>query len=217
MNILRKIVLILLASVATTSVFAAGSDFNGPFIGVRAAVMGAELDGNVENTNEEVSHGQLGSVFGTAGGELGYSLGLGDSPLFITIGGTYDPGTGTLEFRSKETGSGAENITMELHDHYTVYIAPSIALSETSAFYLKGGYAHMGVNWEGDVQNGPNQIEGYVAAIGTRSMASTGFFVQTEAGFSSYDDIAVQRSSGFGDAQVDPMLAYGSVTVGMKF
>jgi len=218
MKKLRTIVFILLASLATTSVIAAGSDFAGPYLGLRVDVAGAHIDGNAKNSNAEVTDGNLGSVFAAQGWEAGYTLPVGDSPAFVSVGASWMSGAATIIVDSGEgNASGAEDVTIEIKDHWTAYIAPGFALSDTAAMYFKAGYAQADVSWEGDIQQGPKWIEGYTGAIGTRAMTAAGLFVQTEAGFTSYDDVHFTKKTGTGHAAGDPMIAYGAVTVGMKF
>jgi len=232
MKKLRTIVFILLASCATTSVIAAGSDFAGPYVGLRMTIAGAAVDGTVSDSNSDKSEGAIGGVFGATGGELGYTLPLGDSPGFISVGASFISGGATFKV---DAGTGAgrgdtNDATIEIKDHWSAYIAPGFAISDSAAVYIKGGYAHADVNWEGDIQQGPKWIEGFTGAIGTKTMTSTGLFIQTEAGLNLYDDVNFTRkgTGGTGDdsgtvaddggtASGYPYVAYGAITIGMKF
>jgi len=228
MKKLRMIVFILLASFATTSVIAAGSDFAGPYVGVRMTVAGAVVDGSASNSSSETTEGAIGGIFAATGGEAGYTLPLGDSPGFITVGGSFISGGATFVIDAGVgAGRGSTNdATIEIKDHWSAFIAPGFALSETSAVYIKGGYAHADVKWEGDIQQGPNYIEGFTGAVGTRAMTATGLFIQTEAGVNLYDDVNFTRKANGSDtstvqsggtANGRPMVAYGAITIGMKF
>ena len=140
MNKIRTIVFALLVSIATTPLLAAGSDFAGPYFGIRASVNGAELDGSARNSNDEITDGHLGSVFGAVGGEFGYTLPMGDSPVFVSVGGTFISGEATIIADAGEgNASGSEDVTIHIQDHWSAYVAPGFAFSDTAAMYIKYG------------------------------------------------------------------------------
>ena len=228
MKKLKTIVFILLASFATTSVIAAGSDFAGPYVGVRMTVAGAVVDGSASNSSSETTEGAIGGIFAATGGEAGYTLPLGDSPGFVSVGASFISGGATFAI---DAGAGAgrgstNDATIEIKDHWSAYIAPGFAISDTAAVYIKGGYAHADVNWEGDISQGPKWIEGFTGAIGTKTMTAGGLFIQTEAGVNLYDEVNFTRKAqssdtstvqSGGNAVGRPMVAYGAITIGMKF
>jgi len=224
MKKLRTIIFILLASVATTSVFAAGSDFAGPYAGLRLTIAGGQIDGsataglsNGSTSNAETTHGAIGGLFGATGGEIGYTLPLGASAGFVSVGASRMSGGATIVIDSGTGGTTTNDATIEIKDHWSAYIAPGIALSESAAVYIKGGYSKADINWEGDISQGPRWIEGVTAAIGTRAMTAAGIFIQTEAGLNVYDDVSF-TSKDEGDKAVGyPAIAYGAITIGMKF
>ena len=144
MKKLRTIVFILLASVATTSVIAAGSDFAGPYVGLRMTAAGAVVDGSAHNGNGDTTNGAIGGIFAATGGEAGYTLPLGDSPGFVSVGASFITGGATFAI---DAGAGAgrgstNDATIEIKDHWSAYIAPGFAISDSAAVYIKGGYAH---------------------------------------------------------------------------
>jgi len=219
MKKLRTIIFILLASVATTSVIAAGSDFAGPYIGLRMTVAGGQIQGSASNSEATTSNGTVGGLFGATGGELGYTLPLGDSAGFVSVGASSMSGGVTIvaDSNGTEPGGASNDATIEIKNHWAAYIAPGFAISDSAAFYIKGGYARADVNWEGDIQQGPKWIEGHTGAIGTKILTAAGIFIQTEAGVNVYDDVSFTSKSKGNKASGYPAIAYGALTIGMKF
>jgi hypothetical protein len=227
MRKLKNTILGIIASflVSTTSVLADASAFAGPYVGVMASVNGVEFDGKHNDTNGNVSTGTVGKFAIIAGGELGYALPMSDNFL-LDIGVTYVSGEAKMTTTSDHDTANHAAVTFAVENLMTAYIAPTIAITDNSAFYLKYGIAEAGVAVTGTVTN-PGDLEGETIAIGTRTQMPSGLFVRTEAGMTEYDKITVTGTAAVADPQIgvntsttitaDPTVAYGAVTVGMKF
>ena len=110
-------------------------------------------------------------------------------------------------------------------DFETYYIAPSIAVSESSALYIKLGSSTADVAATGDFTGtSSKELDGDLYAFGSTTMFPSGIFVKAEAGIIEYDNIFVndigtadENGTVKGDVNADPSMAYGGVTLGYKF
>ena len=215
------LVAMLFTFASSTSLLAGASDFAGAYLGVQASFNGVEVDGTATNSNDEKTAGSVGKVFAAMGADLGYTMALGET-LAVSVGATTMPGEATMKADSNSSNTAAasnttaHDITLEVQDHWTVYIAPTIAFTDSAAFYVKLGYAEADIKVKGD-GTGPGSMDGVVYGVGTRTLTSGGLFIQTEAGLQEYDQIKVTKTSSTGSATADPSIAYGAVTVGFKF
>jgi len=212
MKKLRTILLACLLSVATTPLMA---DFTGPFIGLSLNASGAELDGKHTDEDGAVTKGQAGQVFRMAGIDVGWTFGLGDS-FGLTVGVTNMGGDGTIK---ADDAADAADVDIKIEGPKTVYISPIVAVSDSSAVYFKFGKTTADVTATGDVTGTPNDLDGKTMAIGTQSIFASGLFIQTEAGVQTFDEVKITGIGGSSSAvlKADPEIAYGSVTLGVKF
>ena len=209
----------LLASMAITTPSVAGSsDFAGPYIALQASVNGLSLSGQTTDNNNEVNTGTAGKFIEVAGGEIGYAIPVGDSFL-LNIGVVQVSGSGSM---TGDTGPGAgTDITVDVGDHITGYIQPTIAISETSALFVKAGISRIDISATGDVDTPsvPGSLAGNVIAMGSRTMFGNGAFIQFEGGIRTYDELKIfgGGSNQNGLITADPKIAYGAMTLGYKF
>ena len=124
-------------------------------------------------------------------------------------------------------------MSLSVSDLTTFYIAPTIAINESSALYVKYGWADADMEVVGDVTK-PSSIDGNTLAFGSQTQFASGIYMKTEAGVSRFDDI---KMTGLGTActscgqdgvagvkvptttsiTADPTVAYGSISLGYKF
>ena len=220
MGKLKGMLIATIFAVIATPLFAGSDDFAGPYIGITGSTTAVELDGSSTDSNSQVQKGKAGMFAIAAGAELGYSVPVSDVML-VTIGVSMNPG----DAKFKVEGGGSANttnsdVTVDLSDLMTAFIAPTFAISESAAVYFKVGYTEADLSVKGDVTK-VSSIEGTTVAIGTKSLLPNGVFIQTEAGMTEYDQV---KFTGLGtyiattnSATVDPTQAYGSVTLGYKF
>ena len=77
----------------------------------------------------------------------------------------------------------------------------------------------------GDVTQ-PADLSGTLIGIGSRSLLGNGMFIRTEAGMVDFDTIKVTGKAEGGTGKTvsttstvsaDPLVAYGSISIGFKF
>ena len=228
MNKLIKIigVLAVMCGFASGQSMADSSDFAGPYIGIQAQAVGVELDGKHTSSADgvgEVTTGVAGRVAGIAGAEVGYAIPVGDNFL-IDVGANYYSGKAKITTSNTDTSATAD-VTFEMSDLMTAYIAPTYAISDTASVYLKVGYMEADTKTTGDVTQ-PADLEGTLVGIGSRSLTGNGVYIRTEAGMVDFDKISVTGRGAGGSGKTvattstvsaDPTVAYGSISIGIKF
>jgi len=217
----------------STSALSDSSNFAGPYVGFQLLGLGAEFDGQSNSeagtSGAEEDHVPVGAAVATVGIEVGYVIPLG-SLFALDLGGQMLSGEAKIDHRNSNTGRGttgsAGNVSMTMDDHYTYYIAPTVALSDTSSLYVKMGVSQADINVTGDVQPVPN-LHGQMWAIGTRTVLPSGIFIRTEAGYTEYNSVGT-RGLGAGAQGADridtkttftaePTIVQGNVSIGFRF
>jgi len=213
----------------STSALSDSSNFAGPYVGFQLLGLGAEFDGQSNSaagisTGEE-DHVPVGAAVATVGIELGYVIPIG-SMFALDIGGQMLSGEAKIDHRNSDTGDSAGNVSLTMDDHYTYYIAPTIALSDTSSLYIKAGVSQADINTSGDVEPVPN-LHGQMWAIGTRTVLPSGIFIRTEAGYTEYNSVGTRGAGGrvVGADLIDtkttftaePTVVHGNVSIGFRF
>ena len=147
MNKLKTTLLALVFGAFTTPLLAGSSDFAGPYIAVMGQEAGVELDGSYTDGDGTVTSGAGGKIVEAASAEIGYNLPLGDT-VFVSVGYSRTPGD--AEISKHDDAANAADIVVKADNFETVYIAPSIAVSESSAIYIKLGSTQADLNVTGD-------------------------------------------------------------------
>ena len=227
-TMLCAIFTLMLVNVSTA--YSDSSNFAGPYVGFQLLGLGAEFDGqsnSAAGTQSGAVEDQvpIGATKATVGVELGYVIPIGDS-FALDFGGQMLSGEAKIDHSTSCEDSCAGNVSMTVDDHYTYYIAPTIALSDTSSLYIKAGVTQADVNVTGDVEPVPN-LHGEMWAIGTRTVLPSGIFIRTEAGYTEYNEIS-SRGKGSLTAGADlidtkttfladPTIVHGNVSIGFRF
>ena len=228
MNKLVKIfsVLAVLMGFSITPLMADSSDFAGAYVGIQGQAVGVELDGKHTSAGDdtgEVTTGVAGRVAGIAGAEVGYAFPVSDTVL-IDIGANFYAGEAQIKTSNTDTTATAD-VTFEMKDLLTAFIAPTFAVSDTASIYLKVGYVEAETSTTGDVTQ-PSDLEGTLIGIGSRSLLGNGLYMRTEAGMVDFDNISVTGKGEGGTGKTvattstvsaDPLVAYGSISIGYKF
>jgi len=222
MNKLRTIVFLLFVSLVSTPSYAGSEDFGGVYIGVSGSAMGGELDGKYTDSSSEVTKGTGGFVESPiAGLDLGYNMALGES-MVVGLGLSWTPGDATIG--KADDFNDAADITLEASEFITYYIQPMIAVNEHSAIFIKYGEAEADLKVTGDFTGAAsNDLSGTTTSVGTVSKFASGMYMQVEAGLTEYDTISVKdignagNNGSKGDAEAEPSVAYGTVTIGYNF
>jgi len=222
MNKLKTLLIAALVSTVSTAVLANAGNFAGPYVGIQSSAIGVELDSKyIEAASSEsnTTTGTVGKTAVIAGAELGYAIPLGDG-LLLDFGATFVEGDAKLKYNTTDAGAGNTDVTFEVQDQYTYYIAPTVALSETSSAYFKYGTVDSDVTIVGDVTK-ITELSGEVYAIGTRTVLGNGLYIRSEAGIQEFDKLS---TTGLGTSvpttttvTADPTIAYGAISVGFKF
>jgi hypothetical protein len=204
------------------------SNFAGPYVGASVSGYGIQLSGSADlGTDEGVTDVSLGQVAPVTGLEVGYVLPVG-SAFLIDIGATYYSGAAKLDFANDagNTASaatntlGAKKVSFTIDDLVTAYIAPTLALSDTSSLYVKVGVSEADVQVSGDL-TAPANLSGTTWAVGTRTVLDSGIFIRTEAGYTDYNGIGAAGKgtsiSTLNKYSADPTVAFGAVSLGFRF
>ena len=228
MNKLIKIVSVLavLTGLSMTPLMADSSDFAGAYIGITSSAVGVELDGKHTSAADdvgEVTTGVAGRVAAIAGAEIGYAIPISDTVL-IDIGASYYSGEAKITSSNTDTSATAD-VTFAMDNLMLAYIAPTFAVSDTASIYLKVGVVEAETSTTGDVTQ-PSDLSGTLIGVGSRSLLGNGMFIRTEAGMIDFDNISVTGKGAGGTGKTigttstvsaDPLVAYGSVSIGYKF
>jgi len=206
------------------------SNFAGPYVGLQALGLGAEFAGTGsssagDESAAETDKVQVGAVAATFGIEAGYTMPLGPS-FALDVGAQYLNGEGKITATNSGVATSAGNVTFSFDEHVTAYIAPTLILSDTSSIYFKLGVSQADVFVEGDITS-PDNLEGTMYSIGTRTVLDSGIFIRTEAGVTDYQGISA-RGKGEGTQgttridtgtsfSADPTIVHGTVSLGFRF
>ena len=224
-----------LCAMSTVSI-ADSSDFAGPYVGVQVGAVGMELDGKNTDGNGSITKGAGGVVEMMAGLDLGYAIPVSDT-IAIAVGVSYIPleadiigtsdSSGGEGSASGDTATDPTKVTVALGDHYTFYLQPTFAISDTAAVFVKLGHSEANLDITGQtLVSKPSEIKGTSVSAGTKVNLANGMYIQSEAGMTEYDTITVTGANEAGSAggaglngtvTADPTIAFGMVTIGMQF
>jgi hypothetical protein len=223
-KILKLSAVALLAS--STSLMAQSKSFEGVSLGLSASVVGAEVSGNSASSSPGTrsSSGSIGKVAEIAAIDLSYGYPVNNNFL-VAIGASYTPGkakAGTGTYTGDGT-SGDTNgkLNLEISDPYTIYIAPTYAVSKDAAIYAKLGYSKADVNVtasdSASLSKKPGDLEGITYAIGSKILLNNNVYIGIEASLTEYDSISATRTTGSVNVNADATVAQGTITLGYKF
>jgi hypothetical protein len=225
MNKILKLSAIALLT-SSTSLMAQSKSFEGVSLGLSASVVGAEVSGSSASSSPGTrsSSGSIGKVAEIAAIDLSYGYPVNNNFL-VAIGASYTPGkakAGTGTYTGDGT-SGDTNgrLNLEIKDPYTIYIAPTYAVSKDAALYAKLGYSKADVNVTATdsaaLSKKPNDLEGITYAIGSKILLNNNVYIGVEASLTEYDSISATRSTGSVNVNADATVAQGTITLGYKF
>jgi hypothetical protein len=229
-KILKLSAVALLAS--STSLMAQSKSFEGVSLGLSASVVGAEVSGSSASSSPgtRTSSGSIGKVAEIAAIDLSYGHAVNNNFL-IAIGASYTPGkakAGTGTYTGDGTsGDTNGSLNLELKDPYTIYIAPTYAISKDAAIYAKLGYSKADVNVSATdsatLSKKPEDLEGITYAIGSKTMLTPNLYLGIEASLTDYDSISATRAARTSptrdavNVSADAKVAQGTITLGYKF
>ena len=222
----------LLAS--STSLMAQSKSFEGVSLGISASAIGAEVSGSTTNEAGNAS-GSLGKVAEIAAIDLSYGFAVGPNGV-IQVGASYTPGkakagTGTYTDNGRTGGASSDldgKINIEVKDPYTIYIAPTYAISKDAAIYFKVGYSAADINTTTTgtgavLSKKPEDLKGMTYGIGSKTMLTPNLYLGVEANITDYDTVTATQAAVSGGStaaktiKADVSTVQGVVTIGYKF
>jgi len=200
----------------------AANELAGPWIAVNASINGMELDGQHKDNGLEPTNASIGAIMPVFGLEAGYSIPMG-SRFALGIGVEWT--SGKAKFDGDAGGGDATvnngDVEIQFGNHIVGYLMPQIMIGDDSALFAKFGINHVSVAATGDIDGGsvPSSLQGATLAFGTRSLFGNGAFIQFEGGIREYDEFSAfgGGSNTNGHVKADPLVAYGGVSLGVKF
>ena len=224
----------LLAS--STSLMAQSKSFEGASLGLSVSGIGVEVNGSGTNSSGNKSSGSLGKVAEIAAIDLSYGFAVGPNGI-IQVGASYTPGkakagSGTYTDGVTNAGgnvnAGTGNLSLEVKDPYTIYIAPTYVVSKDSAIYAKVGYAKAEINTTATggatLSQKPGDLEGISYGIGSKTMLTPNLYLGVEANITDYDSVTATTLLNAGGGATssktitaDVKTVQGIVTLGYKF
>jgi len=210
----------------TGTTLADSGNFAGPYIGLTGLAAGVAVDGAATESVGNVGTDKVtaGKATWAGGVEAGYALPLG-SLFLLDIGASYVSGEAKLEHYGENT-SARKNVSFKADEFITFYIAPTLALSDTSSLYVKVGLSEADTGTTGDITE-PGDLRGETWAVGTRTVLDSGIFIRTEAGYTEYNGISAGGASASSNQSgaisnttmysAEPTIAYGQVSLGFRF
>jgi len=214
----------------TTTSIAGSSDFAGIYGAFTGSAGGAAINGRHVDQSGEITEGQVGGVFPTAGYEIGFNLPLGDI-FFLGAGHSWsksgtvsiaDGKDGANDSGNKDTGEDADglvNAHLKAKNLKEVYIMPSISIYDNSAVYVKLGRTIADTEFTGTATGVPGNLTGDTLGVGTIAMTPSGIFIKTEGTVTRFDDIRIVGVGGSAGALIEgtPDMVQGSIAIGFKF
>jgi hypothetical protein len=225
----------LLAS--STSLMAQSKSFEGVSLGLSVSGIGVEVNGSGRTSQGNRSNGSLGKVTEIAAVDLSYGYAIGNNGI-IQVGASYTPGkakagSGTYTDGVTNAGefnlnAGTGNLSLEVKDPYTIYIAPTYVVSKDSAIYAKIGYAKADINTAATggatLSRKPADLEGMSYGIGSKTMLTQNLYLGVEANITDYDSISATTLTNAGNGgtasktiTADVKTVQGTITLGYKF
>ncbi len=220
-NILKVVYTTIAMACLSTSSFADSGNFSGFYAAVGGSAAGAELDGSYTSNEGVVSKGTGGKIATVGALDLGYNFALG-STMFVSLGGSWTPGEVTVG--KADDAANAADVTLKADEFITLYIQPSMMVSDNTALFAKLGHSEADLKVTGDFTGSASStLEGHTVSFGSKTVFASGAYIQSEAGITEYDGIVVNdigttnQNGKTGSAKADPSLAFGTITVGYKF
>ena len=225
----------LLAS--STSLMAQSKSFEGASLGLSVSGIGVEVSGSGRTSTGNSSTGSLGKVAEIAAIDLSYGYAIGNNGI-IQVGASYTPGKakagsgtytdGTTNAGANNLNAGTGNISLEVKDPYTIYIAPTYVVSKDSAIYAKIGYAKADINTAATggatLSRKPGDLEGMSYGIGSKTMLTPNLYLGVEANITDYDSVKATTLANAGNGgtasktiTADVKTVQGTITLGYKF
>ena len=200
MKIRNKIIALMISLIAMpTFAYSQAKNFAGPSAAINFQTIGSEVSISVDG-EQLVDLGKTDNIFGI---DLSYSAPI-DNKFLITFGGTYN-------LNKQDAGTLVEEIDLEIKNHYSIYLAPTVTVSDNTAVFIKGGYHKMKGEASADGASDSIKFSGWGYGAGIKTMLDKNLFVQAELQYINYDS---ETDDG---VEFEPKSSAGIISLGYKF
>lgn len=233
----------ILASVLVApSAFAAGFDGFGVGIDMNLKSTGADLTNTFTGAdfNDKESESVGGEQNVAAGIDLNYGF-MVSPEMLVRVGATATFGTQEIEDSSissfSDFGGGASTFsakgTIEESDHYSVYIAPGLMVTENTFVYGKLAYHQMTLDVSNSTTNTDafgsvtdsfsmdQEFSGYGIGAGVETRLTENLFLSAEVQHVRYGEETIDSGTGaFGETfstKVEPTSTIGTLGLAYRF
>ena len=200
MKIRNKIIALMISLIAMpTFTYSQAKNFAGPSAAINFQTIGSEVRVSVDG-EQLVDLGKTDNIFGI---DLSYSAPI-DNKLLITFGGTYN-------LNKQDAGTLVEELDLEIKNHYSIYLAPTVTVSDNTAVFIKGGYHKMKGEASVDGLSDSTKFSGWGYGAGIKTMLDKNLFVQAELQYINYG------SETDDDVEFEVKSSAGIISLGYKF
>ena len=200
MKIRNKIIALMISLIAMpTFAYSQAKNFAGPSAAINFQTIGSEVSISVDG-EQLVDLGKTDNIFGI---DLSYSAPI-DNKFLITFGGTYN-------LNKQDAGTLVEEIDLEIKNHYSIYLAPTVTVSDNTAVFIKGGYHKMKGEASFDGSSDSTKFSGWGYGAGIKTMLDKNLFVQAELQYIDYG------SETDDDVKFEAKSSAGIISLGYKF
>jgi len=192
--------LALLASVAATPAFSQAKNFAGPSIAVSISGIGSETGIVLEDGTDLGKTGATDIVYGI---DLSYAVPV-DNKFLISFGGNYD-------LNKQDAGNLVDEVSFKVKNRYSLYVAPTFAISDNSALFIKGSYNKMKAEASADGVSDSENFSGWGYGAGIKMLLDKNLYAQAELQIVDY---GTKTSDG---DKFDIKTNAGIISIGYKF
>tara|TARA_B100000315_G_C14428893_1_gene519192 strand:- start:164 stop:871 length:708 start_codon:yes stop_codon:yes gene_type:complete len=181
--------------------FAAGIGFSGAAVEIAGTETDPEGTAVSGKSLEELSHPVIfGEARFKSASRLGLTVGLDFIPgsaNFVTESKTDTDLTSTID----GTNSGTSTVTGKMKNHATLYIQPTLSITDVFSVYLSAGYILAQVEADAKLVTSTNFVKRQVTngtrlGAGIMTQHDNGFFVKLEGNVSDYEQLLFNTSEG---------------------
>lgn len=192
--------LALLASVAATPALSQAKNFAGPSMGISISSIGSEVGIVLEGGDNLGTTGKTDAVYGL---DLSYSVPI-DNKFLIAFGGTYD-------LNKQDAGNLIGIVSFKTKERYSLYLAPTFAINDNSALFLKAGWHNMKAEASAGGVSDSENFSGWGYGAGIKVMIDKNLYAQAEL---QTVDYGTKTSDG---DKFDIKTNAGIISIGYKF
>jgi hypothetical protein len=179
------------------------------------------VDAKHSRSDSFVIPGIMASYTKDLAGMMSLTVGAEFIPVNASLATAVNVDTDTLAAAADIDQVVTNRVSADLANHMSVYIQPTINISDTTSVFGTLGYSEADVDVTASTQTSTSftkglTLEGIRYGIGIRHYASDSMFVQVEAYVAEYDTISATTSDST-KVSVDADDTVGQVTIGKTF